>query len=113
MEKSSITRDFPVAKMVYSILKDSVSSSFCLPGWNKGRIVCQKPQLKKILVDMGKGSENEIMNLSNAPIPVVDSRTNKGKVRKGGMNNGEVKIGLNGGSGAHIDTRTEVATGSF
>ncbi|CAH1423366.1 unnamed protein product [Lactuca virosa] len=113
MEKSSITRDFPVAKMVYSILKDSVSSSFCLPGWNKGRIVCQKPQLKKILVDMGKGSENEIMNLSNAPIPVVDSRTNKGKVRKGGMNNDEVKIGLNGGSGAHIDTRTEVATGSF
>ncbi|CAI9773756.1 unnamed protein product [Fraxinus pennsylvanica] len=58
MEKSSITRDFPVAKATYSLLKDSVSSSFCFPGWNKGRIICQKSQLKRILSSTEPSSED-------------------------------------------------------
>lgn len=67
MERSSITRDFPVAKAAYSLLKD-VSSSFCFPGWNKGRIVCQKTQLKRIF---SQDSDNEsVVNLSNSPFPL-------------------------------------------
>ncbi|GJU51564.1 zinc finger, CCHC-type containing protein [Tanacetum coccineum] len=110
VEKSSITRDFPIAKIACSLLKDSVSSSFCLPGWNKGRIVCQRAQLKKILSDveslLGKDG---IMNLSNVPIPIPDSKSYKARVKKGGMNNGEVKIGLNGGT--KISRRTELVRG--
>ncbi|KAG6494866.1 hypothetical protein ZIOFF_042648 [Zingiber officinale] len=48
MEKSSVIRDLPVPKAVYSFLRDNVSSSFHFPGWNKGRVVCQRSQLKKL-----------------------------------------------------------------
>uniref|UniRef100_A0A1D1ZB86 Pentatricopeptide repeat-containing protein At1g74850, chloroplastic n=2 Tax=Anthurium amnicola TaxID=1678845 RepID=A0A1D1ZB86_9ARAE len=48
MEKSSATRGFPVAKAAYAFLKDNISSSFSFPGWNKGRIICQRPQLKRL-----------------------------------------------------------------
>ncbi|KAJ0834348.1 putative Smr domain, tetratricopeptide-like helical domain superfamily [Helianthus annuus] len=108
MEKSSITRDFPVAKTVYSLLKDNVSSSFCLPGWNKGRIVCQRAQLKKILADTGS-EKGGIIDLSNVPIPVQDSKSYKPRVKKGGVSNSESRIGVNGGTS--IDTRTELVTG--
>lgn len=115
MEKSSITRDFPVAKTTYSLLKESVSSSFCLPGWNKGRIVCQRAQLKKILADMkspsGSSEIDGIVNLSNVRIPVPGSRAYKARVKKGGMNNVELKTGIYGGT--NVDTRTELITGSI
>ncbi|XP_024971606.1 pentatricopeptide repeat-containing protein At1g74850, chloroplastic isoform X1 [Cynara cardunculus var. scolymus] len=112
MEKSSITRDFPVAKITYSLLKDGVSSSFCLPGWNKGRIVCQQAQLKRILGDMESGSEKlGIISLSNSPIPVLESRTNKAKKKKGSMKEEVKGGGINGGT--NIDTRTELVTGSI
>lgn len=73
MEKSSITRDFPVAKTAYTFLRDNISSSFVYPGWNKGRIICQRPQLKRIL--SGKDSPQgaikgeDIITLSNSPFP--------------------------------------------
>nr|AYM00962.1 pentatricopeptide repeat protein [Salvia miltiorrhiza] len=71
MERSSITRDFPVAKAAYSLLKD-VSSSFCFPGWNKGRIICQKAQLKRIF-SQDSDNENRV-NLSNSPFPLSGTR---------------------------------------
>ncbi|KAL8457651.1 hypothetical protein ACS0TY_034683 [Phlomoides rotata] len=77
MEKSSITRDFPVAKAAYSLLKD-VSSSFCYPGWNKGRIICQKAQLKRVFSKPGQSSEDSeidnIFSLSNSPFPFSGTR---------------------------------------
>ncbi|KAK6148461.1 hypothetical protein DH2020_019373 [Rehmannia glutinosa] len=77
MERSSITRDFPVAKAAYSLLKD-VSSSFCLPGWNKGRIICQKPQLKRIFSKSEPSSEDseieDIVTLRNSPFPLSGTK---------------------------------------
>lgn len=73
MEKSSITRDFPIAKTAYSFLNDNISSSFVFPGWNKGRIVCQRVQLKRILSGRelpSEGAETEdIIALINSPFP--------------------------------------------
>lgn len=79
MEKSSITRDFPIAKTAYSFLKDNVSSSFVFPGWNKGRIICQRPQLKRILSGKDsplEGREGEdIITLRNSPFPPEERAT--------------------------------------
>ncbi|KAG5536773.1 hypothetical protein RHGRI_024263 [Rhododendron griersonianum] len=84
MEKSSITRDFPVAKAAYSFLNDGVSSSFCYPGWNKGRIMCQRPHLKKILLaaeGSPEGSENDkLITSSNSPFPRLGTRTPRSDV---------------------------------
>jgi len=58
MEKSTITRGLPTAKVVYSFLNDTLSASFHFPKWNKGRIICLKSQLKKpqSAVDSSNGS---------------------------------------------------------
>ncbi|KAF9623230.1 hypothetical protein IFM89_000719 [Coptis chinensis] len=73
MERSSITREFPVAKAVYSFLKDSVSSYFCYPGWNRGRIICHRPQLKRILTGHGRSSDGpameKLVTINNSPFP--------------------------------------------
>lgn len=86
MEKSSITRDFPIAKTAYSFLKDNVSSFFVFPGWNKGRIVCQRLQLKRILSGReppSEGAETEdIIALSNSPFP-PERRTSPSNVQRG------------------------------
>lgn len=86
MEKSSITRDFPIAKAAYTLLKDSVSSSFGFPGWNKGRIVCQKSQLKRILSNAQSPSEepksSDVINLSNLPFPLMETRTSRSDVKR-------------------------------
>ncbi|XP_073123434.1 pentatricopeptide repeat-containing protein At1g74850, chloroplastic [Henckelia pumila] len=78
MEKSSITRDFPVAKEAYSLLKD-LSSSFCFPGWNKGRIICQKSQLKRVFSKTEPSSEesklDNIFSLGNSPFPLPGTRS--------------------------------------
>lgn len=77
MERSSITRDFPVAKAAYALLKD-VSSSFCYPGWNKGRIICQKAQLKRVFSKTEQSSEDSeignVVSLSNEPFPLSRTR---------------------------------------
>lgn len=79
MEKSSITRDLPIAKAAYSYLHDNVSSLFSFPGWNKGRIVCQRSQLKRILSGAEPSSDaskvDNIITLSNAPFQQRGSRT--------------------------------------
>lgn len=79
MEQSSISRDFPVAKAAYSFLQDKASSSFCFPGWNKGRIVCQRSQLKRILSSSESSSDgtkkDKLIDLSNSPLILSGART--------------------------------------
>ncbi|GFS32673.1 plastid transcriptionally active 2 [Actinidia rufa] len=86
MEKSSITRDFPIAKAAYSFLKDNVSSSFCFPGWNKGRVICQRTQLKRILSATEQSSEgpkkDKLITLSNSSFPLLGTRTPRSEVRR-------------------------------
>ncbi|KAL7139095.1 hypothetical protein ABFS83_09G028100 [Erythranthe nasuta] len=88
MERSSITRDFPVSKAVYSLLKD-VSSSFCFPGWNKGRIICHKSQLKRIF---SKDAEIEnIFGLSNSPFPFSGTKTPPREVKQNSSSDAKEK----------------------
>lgn len=106
MEKSSITRDFPVAKAVYSLLKNNVSSSFGFPGWNKGRIICQKSQLKRILSNTESSTEDDsesvdLFNLSNADISLMDIRTSRSDLKR---QQGSAK------SETNTRTRTELMT---
>ncbi|XP_059640001.1 pentatricopeptide repeat-containing protein At1g74850, chloroplastic [Cornus florida] len=86
MEKSSITRDFPIAKTTYSFLKDNVSPSFVFPGWNKGRIICQRPQLKRILLgseqSSGGSKKDKLITLSNSPSPLSGTRTLKSDTKR-------------------------------
>lgn len=81
MERSSITRDFPVAKAAYSLLKD-VSSSFCYPGWNKGRIICQKPQLKRIFSKTEDPEIDNIISLCNSPLPLSRTRASMSNLKQ-------------------------------
>lgn len=105
MERSSITRDFPVAKAAYSLLKD-VSSSFCFPGWNKGRITCQKSQLKRIFVSPKSSDDSDIesiISLSNTPFPLSGTRASSAR---------EVKQQKNSDNDVSFRTNTELmATG--
>ena len=86
MEKSSIARDFPIAKAAYSFLKDNVSSSFCFPGWNKGRVICQRTQLKRILLATEQSSEghkkDKLITLSNSSFPLLGTSTPRSDVRR-------------------------------
>ncbi|CAK9141410.1 unnamed protein product [Ilex paraguariensis] len=105
METSSMTRDFPVAKAAYSFLKDNVSSSFCFPGWNKGRIVCQRSQLKKILSGTESSSDgskkDHICTLNNSHIPLPETRTSMGDAKRGQYGNADTETSR---------TSTELAT---
>lgn len=80
MEKSSVIRDLPVPKAVYSFLRDNVSSSFHFPGWNKGRVVCQRSQLKKLqssLLDSSADEtepSNSFISLTNLDFPQPGTR---------------------------------------
>jgi hypothetical protein len=74
MEKSTITRGLPIAKVVYSYLSDTLSASFHYPKWNRGRIICLKSQLKKLqpAIDSTNGSAIAgfvIMTNSQLPSP--------------------------------------------
>lgn len=86
MEKSSVTREFPVANAAYSFLRDNVSSSFCLPGWNKGRITCQRLQLKRFLsgkeTSPGGIEKGDIFTLSNSPIPLLETKSSLSEVKR-------------------------------
>lgn len=86
MEKSSITRDIPVAKAAYAFLKDNISSSFGFPGWNKGRIICQRPQLKKVLSAMESSSDGSesvsLLPLINSPFPLLGTRMPTNDIRR-------------------------------
>lgn len=94
MEKSSIACDVPAAKAAYRFLQDNVSSSFSFPGWNKGRIVCERSQLKRILSGTESSSnaskedgtdsssdgskEDYVITLSNSPIPSTGVKSSPG-----------------------------------
>lgn len=83
MERTSIAKDivkeFPVAKAVYSFLKDNISPSFSFPGWNKGRIICQRSQLKRLLVSISEPSvdgsvKEKLVTIADSPLPSPGSR---------------------------------------
>ncbi|CAL9082069.1 unnamed protein product [Musa acuminata var. zebrina] len=79
MEKSSVTRGLPVPKAVYSFLRDNVSSSFHFPGWNKGRVVCQRSQLKKLQLSVSDSSTDaseatDLVPITNAGFPQPGTR---------------------------------------
>ncbi|KAM3319013.1 pentatricopeptide repeat-containing protein, chloroplastic [Capsicum chacoense] len=92
-EKSSITRDLPVAKAAYSFLKDTVSSSFSFPGWNKGRIVCQKTQLKRSFSSSEPSTEaskgDRLIPLSNSPISLLGTHASKSDAKRSESVNAE------------------------
>ena len=77
MEKSTITRGLPTAKVVYSFLNDTLSASFHFPKWNKGRIICLKSQLKKLqsAVDSSNGSPAAgFVPMTNSRLPSPGSK---------------------------------------
>ncbi|KAH0457436.1 hypothetical protein IEQ34_012751 [Dendrobium chrysotoxum] len=80
MEKSTAARALPVAKAAYSYLRDKVSQSFHFPGWSKGRIVCHRSQLKRILSmvseESSKDSSNIIVPMTNLTFPLPGTRVN-------------------------------------
>jgi hypothetical protein len=104
MEKSSSTRDFPIAKAAYSFLQDKVPSFFSFPGWNKGRIVCQRSQLKRILSGTESSSDgskkDKIIDLSNSPFNLPGARTSGSDVNSSHQKDAD--------SESRIRTRTEL-----
>ncbi|KAM1981999.1 hypothetical protein FF1_039013 [Malus domestica] len=106
MEKSSISQELPIAKAAYTFLQDNMPASFSFPKWNNGRILCQRPQLKRILSSIEpstEGSErNNITTLSNSPFPPPGTKTSSRAVNSGRYNDAS--------SDARIRTRTELLT---
>jgi len=86
MEKSPKAEDFPVAQVVYSFLKENISSSFSFAVWNKGRIICQRVQLKKLLSELelfsGQSEEHQVIKLTNTPLPLPLSMTSTSTSRR-------------------------------
>jgi hypothetical protein len=77
MEKSTVTRGLPIAKVVYSFLNDTLSASFHFPKWNKGRIICLKSQLKRLqsAVDPSNGSlAAGFVDMTNSRLPAPGSK---------------------------------------
>lgn len=78
MEKSTAARGLPVVKAAYSFLRDEISSSFHFPGWNKGRVVCHRPQLKRLLTSISGRPSDEPVNgfvpITNSSFPLPGTR---------------------------------------
>lgn len=49
VEKSPMGRSLPVSKAAYTYLRDKLSASFSFPGWTRGRMICQRHHLKRLL----------------------------------------------------------------
>ncbi|KAJ8637272.1 hypothetical protein MRB53_011539 [Persea americana] len=103
MERTSITKDiakeFPVAKAVYSFLKDNISPSFSFPGWNKGRIVCQRSLLKRFLVSTSEPSvegsmKEKLVTITDLPFPSPWSRKFTEEINSGERNDAKSEIGF-------------------
>ena len=73
-----MARLLPVVKAAYSFLRDGVSPSFHFPGWNKGRIVCHKSQLKRLLTAIPEQPSDESVNcfvpITNSSFPLPGTR---------------------------------------
>lgn len=80
MERSSSAQDTPIAKASNSFLQENMFSSFGFATWNRGRIVCQRSQLKQILSGIESSSDgskkDKIIPLSNSPFPGTKMFTN-------------------------------------
>lgn len=106
MEKSSFTMEFPVAKAAYSFLQENMPLSFSFPAWNKGRIVCQRSQLKRILSKMGSSSDesrkDKLITLSNSSFSDPGTRTPINVLKSSQEDTSS--------SGTRVKMRTELAT---
>ncbi|XP_019153086.1 PREDICTED: pentatricopeptide repeat-containing protein At1g74850, chloroplastic [Ipomoea nil] len=95
MERSKIGGDSPIAKAAYSFLEDYVSSTFSFPVWNKGRIICQKSQLKRIFgssESSSEGSKGGIQtSLSNTPIPFLATQSSTRDAKRSKHGSSETK----------------------
>ncbi|KAG5039510.1 hypothetical protein JHK85_011986 [Glycine max] len=108
MEKTTDAQDFPIAKAAISFLQDNVPSSFAFPGWNKGRIVCQQSQLRRILSGTESSSSrkkmDKLISLSNTPLTTAGAITSKSDAQSGKAN----------GVDSRTDsTRTELLTSAI
>ncbi|XP_008795952.1 pentatricopeptide repeat-containing protein At1g74850, chloroplastic isoform X1 [Phoenix dactylifera] len=78
MEKSTAAKGLPVAKAVYSFMREKISPSFHIPGWNKGRIVCHQSQLKRLPSVISEKSPNEsteeFVSITNSSFPSPRTR---------------------------------------
>lgn len=105
MEKNSNAQDFPIAKTAISFLQDNVPSSFTFPGWNKGRLVCQQSQLRRILSGTESSSSrskmDKLVSLSNTPLPNSGVIKSKSNVQSGKANDVDSRTD---------STRTELLT---
>ncbi|KAF4376115.1 hypothetical protein G4B88_025206 [Cannabis sativa] len=107
MEQSPSAQESPIAKAAYTFLQENISSSFGFPGWNKGRIVCQRAQLKQTLASIESSSDesknHKIITLSNG-FPLPGTRTSiSSNVKSHHHDNAN-------SDAAAIDTRTELLT---
>lgn len=79
MEKSSAAQNIPMAKAAYKFMQNYAPPLFSFPGWNKGRIVCQRSQLKKFLASSGSAPESSnndyAITLSNAPLSFMGAKS--------------------------------------
>ncbi|KAI9174889.1 hypothetical protein LWI28_024166 [Acer negundo] len=105
-EKSSITQDFPMAKAANAYLQDNVPSSFSFPGWNKGRIICQRSQLKRMLSSIEPSSDGSkkvnIITLINSPLSPPETKTSTAEVKNSQDDNAD--------SGKRTRTTTKLMT---
>ncbi|TKY55148.1 Pentatricopeptide repeat-containing protein [Spatholobus suberectus] len=105
MEKNTDAQDFPIAKAAISFLQDNVPSSFTFPGWNKGRLVCEQSQLRRILSSTESSSSrkkmDKLISLSNTPLITAGVKTSKSDVRSGKANDVDSRTD---------STRTELLT---
>ncbi|GAB2213183.1 hypothetical protein Drorol1_Dr00021205 [Drosera rotundifolia] len=75
MERDSAVQESPIAKAVLSFLKTNLPpSSFTFSGWNEGRLICQRKQLRELLTALKESSvvsdKGKIITLSNSPLPL-------------------------------------------
>ncbi|PKA52936.1 Pentatricopeptide repeat-containing protein [Apostasia shenzhenica] len=85
IEKSSVARELPVAKSAYAFLRENISQSFHFPGWSKGRIVCHRLQLKRVLSLNTEPSSNESIKM--VPITNIDFPLPGSKLHTTGLSN--------------------------
>ncbi|PNY10945.1 pentatricopeptide repeat-containing protein chloroplastic-like [Trifolium pratense] len=90
MEEITDAQDFPIAKAAFSFLQDYASSSFTYPAWNKGRIVCQQSELRRILSSTesstSMNNNDKLVSLSNSPLTTAGTITSKSDVKSGRAN---------------------------
>jgi len=105
LEKSSVAQDSPIGKAVHSFLQDIVPSSFSYSGWNKGRITCQRSQLKRFLLGTESVSDgpkkDKFIMLTNSPLSLAGTRTSSDI---------ETSQHNKSNSGARMGTSTELMT---